>query len=385
MGILDSPGKSIANAKDFLSNPFSRNPKNSLRGDDFPDGFQIFELDPPRERLSLVKHLMPKQPFIYGGTQRHIRETYAGKSEPVVHILGADENDLIIRGRLWDKKFNEINAPGGNYGIAENLQQQLDEFRIRGNLLKIRMGEFVRFAFLVATEFPLRTRGDIDYVLTFLIVGFSPPLRSQFAGLAQQSPNESNKALNDLLDAFNANFSQIPDEVPASLGDILRDGIGTVANAINEVTTFIDSVFGVVEDVNSAIIRAIGLIKNAQTTIQQYKRRIGQIGFGFSQGTSFAGVSPSSRYTSYSFITGSLTATLSFASLLERMLKQFEELRKTTPLARHLIRENDTLQKLALRFYDDDQQWKRIYDHNDLTSTDLVVGNIIEIPQEIGE
>ena len=379
MGVLDNASKGISDARNTIKNPFKRSVQNSLQGNDFPDGFQIEEVEgPAKEKISLVGHLMPLIPFTFGGEQRMIKEFYSGNSEPVVHILGPEETEITIVGRLWDKKFNQSDIPGeNNYGISAKLQLQLDEFRIRGNLLKIKLGEFQRFAFMSRTEFPMAKLGDIRYRITFLIVGFNPPLRTQFTGEPIEIPFASNRKLNALLDDFNANFSIVPTEVPASVTDIMNDAISIVATPISEVISTVDALIGTVEDVQKGLFRAVGVIKNAQNAVQAFKNRIGSIDFG----APFRSSQPSARYSAYNYIGGTNSAMTDFATLLEFFRKQFINLIDSIPLRRVTVIPGDTLQKIAANFYDNDQEWRRIFDHNQLTDTNLVAGSVLEIPR----
>ena len=376
--LLDGPLNLLDELGNFLSNPFAKNPNTSLRGDDFPDGFEIEELERDGkailESTRLRGHLMPEVPFEFGGEQRIIQEHYPGNSEPVVHILGPTEDDITIRGRLWDKKFSDFTL----YGTSEAIQIQLQEYRIRGNLLRLKMGNFQRYAHMKDARFRMKTRGDIRYEITFTIVGFNPPLREQFAGQALEIPFKSNAELNALLDSFNT--TSVPPEVPASIADILNDAISVVAGAVSSVTDLVDNIVGGVEDIQNSINRAVGVVTNAQTTILQTRRRIGRIRMG--PGSTISSLPISSRYITIGSVKQQNFFYTDFASILDKLREQFAAIAATTPIARHLVQSGDTLQKLALKFYDDDGEWKKIYDHNKLTTTELVSGSVLEIPRQ---
>lgn len=374
MSILDSGANAIASVGDFFKNPFSKNVETSIRPDDFPRGLEMEEQGPSREKIRLPGNLLPEGTFPFGGEHRHVKEFYPGNSEPVFHLFGPSESDITVNGRLWDKLFPA--DAFGKRGIAFALAGQLEEFRIRGNLLKIKLGEIQRFGFLVSSSFDMRDLANIRYQLTFAIVGFNPPLRSQFAGETIEPPLATNKELNDLLDNYNA--SQVPEEMPQSLGDILNGAISDVAGLISTVTGAIDDIITSVEEVEGSVNRAIGIVKNAETFMLRTKRRVGRIGY---TSATLVGIPVRERYLSIEFIAAQMTFYASFLDILRRLRAQFQAIALTVPLARHVVRKNETLQKLASKFYDDDTQWKRIFDHNKLTSTDLTVGAILEIPR----
>jgi len=66
---------------------------------------------------------------------------------------------------------------------------------------------------------------------------------------------------------------------------------------------------------------------------------------------------------------------------LQRLKERLSQLSQSLPLGRHLVVTGDTLQKIAIKFYGSADNWKRIYDYNSLTTTDLVVGRLLEIPR----
>jgi nucleoid-associated protein YgaU len=76
-----------------------------------------------------------------------------------------------------------------------------------------------------------------------------------------------------------------------------------------------------------------------------------------------------------------MSQTTSLSVLLARLQKQFEAIARTTPLARHRVKDGETLQRISIKFYNTADNWKKIYDHNKLTSTQLTVGTVLEIPR----
>ena len=105
MSILNS----ISSAQDSIRNPFSSEVGTSFRKPDFVEGFKIKEIINGKEDgelITLSGNRLPFQPFVFGGGQRVKKDYYSGHSEPVLQVLGAEEDDLTISGRLYDKKTN---------------------------------------------------------------------------------------------------------------------------------------------------------------------------------------------------------------------------------------------------------------------------------------
>ena len=62
------------------------------------------------------------------------------------------------------------------------------------------------------------------------------------------------------------------------------------------------------------------------------------------------------------------------------MQAQYEALALTTPKARYKCIIGDTLQNISVRFYGISDHWIDIYSHNNLETTQLNAGQVLEIP-----
>ena len=399
--------------------------KDAHARNDFKKGFIIAELinntfnEDRRDTIKLVGDMMPHVPFTFGGQQKIVKDYYPGNSEPTVQVLGPRENDIIIRGRLKSKKLQPPpvrtginlgglgNAATGFLGkipgvpdispgvdaqgvqkreelrtFAQEMQQLIEAMRLRGNLVRLTMGEFQRFGFIEEAIFNMRTVADIDYEVRFSIIGFNPPRDCKILGRAKTVPFDINKDLIAEASAFLATRSSIPDSMPRSIADQISDAISEVAESINLVTGFVDTALNEVDDIKSALNRAVGLVKYNRNLISSFIRRIGSIAsFGGLVIASGGGIA--AGYENANFLKQTTTFSFSLAALLASLQTQLAQIALTEPIARHRIQEGDTLQKLAIKFYNDAEQWKEIYDHNKLQDTDLSdnLGDILEIPR----
>lgn len=392
--------------------------RTSLATNDFKQGFEIIEVIngkitdfSKRERVLFTGDAMPHQPFNYGGTQKIIKDYYPGRSEPTIQVLGPRENNITIKGRFKSKKLKnpqkvtpavtlgpfqtkppaEISGPppGGVDDLrpyAQELQELVTAMRIRGNLVRITMGEFQRFGFIEEAKFDMKTIADIDYEITFAIIGVNPPSDCKVLKGVKSVPTKINK---ELINEANKQFEEalvLPEAFPRSFGDQLRDAIDTVASAVNLVTDFVDTILDEVDDIKSAVKRAEGLVKHARNTIRSQGERIGLLSplGGFDPGnpsTYSAGISDAYRTANH--IQETLSGFYSLTALLANITSQLSDFIKTEPLARHRIITGDNLQRIATTYYNDSSQWELIFDHNNLDSTDLTarVGEILEIPR----
>lgn len=379
MGLLDTTANSITGAGDFIKNSLSSDkPVPRPPDPDFKGGFRIVEIQNGRrltaETVTLIGNLMPFQPFNFGGEQKVVKNYYPGNSEPTAQVLGPQEKDVVIKGRFKDKKYKTPEARG----VAYELQQQIDAIRIRGNLVEITMGEWQRYGFLIDTDWNLKTKADIDYQLTFTIIGFNPPLRCQQVQGQKEVPFEINKELISRLAEFQAEINNVPETVPQSIGDIIREAVSDVSNVISSVTGFIDDVLGTVEDVTQAIDRAQGVVKFAQLEVLRFKNRVGAIGL---TSNSFDVGNQGFNNTNRAYITGAVSSSFDLMAFLAELRDRLAQLIATSPLARVRVKSGDSLQAMASKFYNDPGEWERIYDHNGLTTTDLEIGVVLEIPR----
>lgn len=385
MGLLGDLPNSISDLQNKIANPFEKKVKDPLRGQDFPEGFLIEELDGPKTKIRLVGNQMPKIPFNYGGEMRMKKEYYAGHSEPVTHILGPSESDTTINGKLKDKRYQASNL----YGVSTEIAQLIDSVRIRGNLCRFALGEWERYGFIKKTDFNMNKLSDMDYSITLDISGFNAPTNAKFLQKRKIVPFAINKELIAEAEAWAKNYSAIPETVPQSLADVISGLFSEVATAIKTFTDFMDNVLNTVKDVQKALNRGLGLIKHVQNKIRNYKNFISTIN-PFSDdfnplGGGIAGFSKSKRvtgrYSQASYFAGAIAGVSALQALLNRYRAQFKSLSDNTPLGRHIVIKGDNLQKIANKFYNDSESWKEIYDYNSLSSTDLEIGKILEIPR----
>lgn len=390
-GLTDLPGAALGAVTDPIANLgkgtfdvlFGQS-KRPERGPDFPDGFQIIEvIDGQENKESLVRltgNMLPIIPFEWGGEQRLNKDYYVGNPEPAVHVLGSKEGDLTIHGKFKDKKLKYSDQ---NYGVAYKLADYLHKLARRGSILKISLGPWVRYAFLEKVDFKLNKLSEVEYQLTFFVVGLNPPINAKLIKKTKDVPLDDTKKLIDAMSTFSATYSAVPKSMPKSIGDVLKGAIGDVAKAVNLVTNFVNSYVAIAEDIQASANRAIGLIKNARTNVAQFKRRIGSLQTGFNSLSTDAKASTKfqSVLTNQQHLVNSMSAASSLSALLAQMQKQFEALARQTPMARYKVKDGDTLQRIAIKYYNNADNWQQIYDHNKLTTTALTMGMMLEIPK----
>jgi hypothetical protein len=373
MSLVQSFNSNLNSATAKVKSPFSSNVQNPLDGPDFPEGMLIEEIlsnGQTGERVRLVGNMLPKEKLKYGGSLRMKKEFYSGYSEPSVQVFGPEESDVTINGKFKDKRYNRELK-----GASLEISQLVDAMRIRGNVVRVVLGEWERYALISKTDFELFKISDIDYSITFSIIGFNAPKNAVFLQRNKVYPFAINKELIDAAIGFQDTYSSIPDSVPRSIADLLEGAISSVASAFAAVTGFIDSIVTTVQDIGKAIERAKGMIKYAQTKILAYKKMVG----GFKPFDSTQALT--GQYNNAKFYSKSLSAAGGLLALLARLRAQLSSFTGNLPLGRHLVREGDTLQKISVKFFGTSDNWKKIYDFNGLSSTELATGRLLDIPR----
>lgn len=388
MGLLDTVGQKAIKAVGLTLDADPTSPPSP----DFPDGLRIYEIVDGKEYplpndsnygVILAGSFMPHNSLDFGGTQQIVKEYYPGASEPSVQVLGPREDDITIKGRLKLKRF-KVDDADGIRGLAESYQRQLDAIRLRGNLLRIELGEWKRWGFLERSKFMMKTLKDIDYELSFIIVGFNRPQNCKFTENNSDTVASSNKDLNNAAAQLLLKQTNFPDTMPRSISDFLNDQIGAVADVVATVTGFVDGVIGDVQSVANSANRAVGMIKYARAYISRTVRSISQISYSISNlGSAFSteAEKASAQVRNISFINGTKSDMTSIQAYLAQLQLRYQSIAQTTPQARHLVQAGDTLQKISIKFFNTPDRWKNIYDHNKLTSTNLVSGTVLEIPR----
>lgn len=392
MSILDTSAAALSKTIDpiaaVIKNPFSTTVNNNgSRPQDFPGGFQITEYinGVPNQDTVIrwIGNQMPFQPFEWGGEQRLVKDYYPGNPEAVVQVLGPKEGPLTIKGRWKDKRFKDP----AYYGVAYQYNLALNEMRKRGNLVKFGMtggsGSWIRYGFLERANFKMNKLSWIDYDIEFFVISETQPKNNYFSAPEKQTPTTVNQNLINAATDFQSNYSSVPATMPLSLAGAINNLISGVAKNVNQVTNFVATTIATAQDVVGSANRAIGLIKNARANISKFSRQIDTLAHSFTNysSNSSAKSKVTDTFSNVSYIQETMSGTAILSHYLAQMQAQFEAIAKTIPKTRHKVQSGDTLQNLSVKYYGVSDNWSDIYDHNNLHSTVLTPGAILEIPK----
>jgi len=368
----------------------------SIRPPDYKDGFIITELDSENgfkvvQRIQLIGFLKPMIPFVTGGTQNITKDYYPGNPEPAIQVLGPQEKDVTIRGKFKAKKVQDTTQRN----LPVRLRDEIDGVRFRGSIVRIELGEWVRHAVITDTKWDTAHEAEVMYEITFSIISFAnTPTVSPVLQAGKLIPLETKNNLEASLAALSGDLeaNPLPAEVPATVAGFINNLTSAIAEAVNVPLNFVDNIISQAEDITDSITRAVGVVKKAKADVSSFRRRLGRVSYGLHTATGIAPnnaklilgleqAPPAARYTAAKITANRISICGDMVSFLAKMQSQFEGIKKTIPLARHKVRDGETLQRIANQYYNNAQQWKAIYDHNSLESTNITAGAILEIPR----
>jgi hypothetical protein len=369
---------SVDRIAEKIRSPFDLQLTISEKKQDFAGGFVITPVDLNGqfrfdEQIRLIGNQMPHIPFEgLGGDQRVVKEYYPGNDEASVQVLGPEEPDFSIKGILTDKRLKDPALYGASYELAELI----DKYRFEGRLLKLQMGEWVRYGHIKSCRFPMKTLGHLEYQITFSITGFNLPTNRNFLDSIKESPFTINAQLLTELEAQQIANQTKPVAVKQNIFESFSGLFNQyVAGPISAVINFVDAIFDAKKQAEDSVDQIRGLLRSARGNLARFHRQIGANPY---KDTS---VSVEQEIATANFLATRRSETYKLTDLLVQYEGLIETLKSSIPLRRHLVKQDETLQKLAVQYYNDASLWNKIYEHNDLTTTVLDAGMILEIPR----
>lgn len=372
MSLLLGAEGQLKNLSQRLTSPFSARGRRSVNPADYVDGFVVEQLAGKKRKIALNGTNMPHQPFEYGGKSRRATQWYPGNSEPTIQMLGAEEKTVTIRGRFYSKKYTDTSL----YAVPKALADTFRTMEREGELVKITLGEWRRWAVIADTNFKEKTKSDIEYEIQFEIISDKPPTNCYQLTDTKEETFQDNADMLAAAQELQANYSnQDTSVIDQSFADRLTTYVDEVASSVAAVNAFVNNALTQAENIEAAVTRALGLIKVARRNIANMIRRIGALSYAVTGSGNLA-----RQFRSVSSASNAIADVSVIMAFLAKLQSQFEAIRKTLPKARYKVQSGDTLQRISIKYYGNPNSWDKIYDHNKLTSTDLTRGTVLEIP-----
>ena len=345
-------------------------------------------------KLRMVGNMLPLIPFEFGGEQKLVEKYYPGNPEPSVQILGSREAPLVIKGRLHDRR-----QAAGTTGIAWAVKDVLEDIRRRGNLVRISLGDsWVRYGYLQLTKFPMRDRNNLEYNLTFFIVSENSPSQNPILTSRKQVPRDISADLKSISQSMSDNLLDYPDGYPTDVFDEINSIVNGVAQKVKTVTSAIDKIISFGEKSSAVLNRTVALLASVRTATFKANQRLGTLVLdqkirantikeaisygGVTQ--SYSGVKTQNITSGYRSVSSTLQTQRDVSQaqvLLQKLSDDILAYINSISNIRHLVKDGETLQTIAVRYYGSVDSWEKIYTHNKLNSSILVAGTVLEIPK----
>lgn len=325
-----------------------------------------FVVESTGEAVELAEHDLP--PEVPEGIKRRRTVTrYAGEHVSV-QVHGLELLPIELRGEIDDTWW-------GFDGHAAALAEQLRTLAYEGQLVRFEYDDMQLWG-LVDIELTRKTSGWYEYELRFEPYWRSNP---EFAFTPLASPEAGSAA--DWAERAAERAAQLEAKVAE-----LRPGLDTawlaaLTQAITQASVFVSDALAPlrraarwVELTRDQVERARAILPRAITTYQSSVDRIQAAAIDVVAGSAVAQLT---GYDSTWQIEQDVRAVQTeLLGLLRRLLEIYRPLRAQT----HIVGEGDTLPRLAQRYLGDYERWPEIADLNELSTSALTPGAILEIP-----
>jgi nucleoid-associated protein YgaU len=303
-----------------------------------------------------------------GGLRKHV-EYYPGSSVATAQILGPEEGAIEFSGVFEDRLK-------GSPGWAVAQATLLDQIRRSGHPVFYEWGSFRRRCLWEEVQLRTLELQRIAYSVRLVVIDH---------GLGG-STSRVWSALRDIpgVDSILAAVGQVNtvlDILPAGLGGdyvtLARAAMGRAGGAVSSAGQILDTVATLGSVVDP------GLAAQAGTTLRDAKRSLGeafghaaQLNWKGAAGTAFDAVTGAARDASR-IVTGIVRS----AAEVDAVLPQVDALAKTaTEDTAYVASGEDSLQRIAQRYYGSADAWTRIAEANGKTNGSVEAGEILRIP-----
>jgi len=401
--------------------------------------FVIKELSGRKRTVKLTGRGLPYRPLTLDGEQRVKITNPAGNPDGYGTITGPTEGETKINGQWKDKYLfyaegelppvelttdfdhggqantNGISRGSNSTGVSSAIDaiELVDSMRREGQLLEVSWGHVIRRGYIKSVSQTWTNIHDVEWAINFAWIGRSAPadIPSDFSPAS--GPLSTGSALRDALDRL----SKILD----TPGEVTGDFMSNIRNTLNRIAQFTDQIeqaaAGLSDQTSLFSPRGIGgtigsllgsVVMSADDLKEQFlsngwagiaTRPLDQIPFsGFirdATGTRDAGppVYLDERETDPQKL-------IEAEQQAQEMLYQRESLQElrdirnealarriplvqgdTEVIGNYTARENDNLREVSNLYYGGPSHWREILVYNNLSSSQLVAGQVIVIPR----
>jgi hypothetical protein len=343
--------------------------------------------------MVLTQRALPLDTLEVGGKMRTEFTWYAGSPVATVQVLGAEENDISLRG-FWKERF--IGSGSVAQILVDNMRvysveaavAAMDGARRRGQPLVMTWGNICRTVFIKEFQQTWYNFRDCEWSLVLGVVTIDTIVPTV---PTPQAPDLS--AINAKTQQALYNLVQIINDKPAQLRWDSRI-LAALAQLDDTLLDVQGQIFGAVTDfVGQALTpfdaaRRLGAL--LQTTLGALNAFGNQI-MGLSLSDLFEGfadpadipieVQQIAAFKQSQVYTQTRDTRNTY---LESILPQIQSL--SPPLVATFIASNEQdLRDVSLQFYGSQNYWRGLMAYNNLKSSKLVAGDLIWVPQNFSD
>lgn len=316
--------------------------------------------------VELASHDLPEPPIQWGGTHRKTVTRYAGDFVSV-QSHGLELQPVEINGELKDGRW-------GQAGYAQQMKNDLHDMMASRRVVKLEYDNEQLWGSFEVTFEEVR-RDFVRYQIKFEPYWREDPNFQRFFNFDAEPASIAGRVRELVRDYFD--FGSSP---PISIID--TKWLSALQLEILAAQGDASRVLGVLQDV--ATFQELAL-ENVELVERAGKRMVRGLSAGLKRNRDLR-VETISKPGAYAAMTADFVWTLAKKQRLTRksiieMLRRL--IRETRPLSTrtYIVRTGDTLQRIARRELGDFNRWVEIADTNDLATTSIHVGQVLQLPR----
>lgn len=380
-----------------------------------PDGgtFEIEELTGDQRILSLRGRAMPYRPIAFDTKHRISSTAYGGFSQKTQQPLGAETGTTTISGSWKTLYLNGPEKTGVNSRVdspstdidnrelttASDMCETVDDFIRKGQLVKVSWAHLRRIGRLSKFIQKWHNAHDCEWEIEFDFIGRDESLKTgtQPAPSVSDTSQQASKAYKDVDDA--TSFDSVPD-----LDQSFASAVDTHVSALQQGVLALDDTvrsraIGISTDLDSTrrAIAGCQFVENtASAFIDELTGRVAATAVAFDASAVSLGVGVTSFTVSpYRDLRGaepgqvvSAAIAMAQAAAAARRLKNvcgrqriaLAKASEANVIAVVMIKEEEDLRDLALRYYGTADGWTTIRKFNGFPGSQVDPGTVVLIP-----
>jgi LysM domain len=314
--------------------------------------------------FELTSHDLPKD--LETGTK--LRKTitrYAG-TYASVQIHGTEYKPIELDGVFEDSWWGED-------GHARDMVAQIEGIVALGEIVRLEYDELELWGTLEAS-FTEKDRHRIEYRITFEPFWREDPTKQIYIAFAEP-PNDLGETLDARLATTEEFFKDAPDGIDANFVSAIILGLASARNKVSDVLGYITKVSDYADLTAQQVALVTRSLFAAARTLENASDSISNAGESTVDNTADAWIRGGE------YIQDGARRINENTEDLVLMLRRFLEARRPRRQRTHIVRDGDTLQRLAKIYLGDFARWMEIADTNDLESSTLVTGAELLIPR----